>query len=1094
MDRDAHTYPDPTPVRGIDRRSHPRERAAPKSDRHRFPPRLPASARLAGVRSASLLALLLVFAAAPTVRASPAVGSAASKGPPIAGWAVTPEGVQGQIREGRYRDAEDAARELLRQVEQIHGRESLEAARILDLLAEALRLGGKGTDPEALEVCRRAVAIKESTLGPNSLEYALSLHNLGALFLANGRYEEAREPLERALDIRRRSLGDEHPDVARSLMYTALLDLSLGDDHSARPKVERALTILQRSLPAEDPDVARGLNLLASIQYLAGDYNAAGALWERVLNIKLKTLAEDHPSIAECLQNLAAVYGEMGDYDASLQALDRALSIRRRSLGAEHPLVAETLVNIAIDLESVGDIDGARRDYKRALQIQRHAYPEGHPALAWTLMRLGRLALKLGDRAAAKRLLDGALAMQQKSLGGEHPQVAWTLKELATLDWKEGRTDAARSEFQRALRILRASAGPTHPDVVLTLGSYAGFLADAGQPDSAMDAALESARMRADLLRVTTRGLSERQALVYAPIASQGLDAAVMLVQRDNRVRRPGRIRAVWDILIRTRKAVLDEMANRHRAALVDSVDPDLGPVARDLVAARRRLANLLVRGVGAEEPEHYRAAIDRARNDVETDERELAARSSRFRADQKVAAIGWADVARALPPRSGLIAYALYDSAGTRSYAAFWMGPDGALAAVPIGPAKRIDSLTKRWAGDIANGGAGAAGEGRAETVCRASGAALRRSVWDPLSRYLAGLERVFVVPDGTLDLVNLAALPRDGGGYLIESDPEVHVLSAERDLCRYGSGQPTGNGLLALGGPSFDEPEATGSDPASSASTGAQFDAPRSLQLTRGPRGSNGEVASERPLPDCEAFRALRFRSLPEAALEVREIASAWGDSLHTVVLTGPSAGESALKRLAPGRRVLHLATHGFFLDAGQCLATGSGTRGIGGVSSGAVPLRHASSLSVQNPLLLSGLALAGANLRASAGPDQEDGILMAQEVASLDLSGVEWVVLSACDTGVGALQPGEGVVGLRRAFEIAGARTVFMSLWEVQDRTAREWMRNLYEDRYRRHMSTADSARDAALRMLRERRAQSRSTHPYFWAAFVAAGDWR
>ena len=135
-----------------------------------------------------------------------------------------------------------------------------------------------------------------------------------------------------------------------------------------------------------------------------------------------------------------------------------------------------------------------------------------------------------------------------------------------------------------------------------------------------------------------------------------------------------------------------------------------------------------------------------------------------------------------------------------------------------------------------------------------------------------------------------------------------------------------------------------------------------------------------------------------------------------------------------------------------------------------------------------------LAGANRRAQARADEDDGILTAEEVASLDLHGVEWAVLSACDTGVGEIKAGEGVFGLRRAFQVAGARTVVMSLWSVEDQSTRAWMRALYEGRFERHLSTADAVHQASLTVLRDRRAKGQSTHPFFWAAFVAAGDWR
>jgi CHAT domain-containing protein len=142
----------------------------------------------------------------------------------------------------------------------------------------------------------------------------------------------------------------------------------------------------------------------------------------------------------------------------------------------------------------------------------------------------------------------------------------------------------------------------------------------------------------------------------------------------------------------------------------------------------------------------------------------------------------------------------------------------------------------------------------------------------------------------------------------------------------------------------------------------------------------------------------------------------------------------------------------------------------------------------------LLLAGLAFAGANRRRSVRGDEDDGILTAEEIGGLNLQGTEWAVLSACDTGLGEIKAGEGVFGLRRAFQVAGARTVIMSLWSVEDRSAMEWMRALYEGRLRRGLDTAEAVREASLSVLRQRRARGQSTHPFYWAGFVASGDWR
>jgi len=204
---------------------------------------------------------------------------------------------------------------------------------------------------------------------------------------------------------------------------------------------------------------------------------------------------------------------------------------------------------------------------------------------------------------------------------------------------------------------------------------------------------------------------------------------------------------------------------------------------------------------------------------------------------------------------------------------------------------------------------------------------------------------------------------------------------------------------------------------------------------------------------------------------------------------VLTGRAASKSAVTLGSVGRRVVHLATHGFFLGS-PCESGPSNTRSVGGLTAAS---SH-TSVAADNPLLLAGLAFAGANGHAGARPGQDDGILTAEEVAALNLQGTEWAVLSACDTGLGEIKAGEGVFGLRRAFQIAGARTIIMSLWSVEDQATRLWMRALYQGRFQRHLTTADAVREAGLSVLRERRSKGQSTHPFYWGAFVAAGEWK
>jgi CHAT domain-containing protein len=376
------------------------------------------------------------------------------------------------------------------------------------------------------------------------------------------------------------------------------------------------------------------------------------------------------------------------------------------------------------------------------------------------------------------------------------------------------------------------------------------------------------------------------------------------------------------------------------------------------------------------------------------------------------------------------------------------------------LGAAASIDALITSWrreaSGRTLSAGAPLAD---AERAYRVVAWRLRQAIWDPLAPPLAGAAHVFVVPDGQVNVVNLNALPERAGRFLADEPATIHYLTTERDLV------PTTNSeartsLLAVGGATFDGD--TLAAPAPTAERSA-----------------------------CEAFSRMRFAALPGSRREVAEISRAWpeGDARDVTVLSGAAATETAVKQAVSGRRVVHLATHGFFLG-GECIPGLVGTRGVGGLA------RRTSSASADtdNPLLLSGLALAWANRRDRARDRQDDGILTAEEIAALNLHGTEWAVLSACDTGLGEIKAGEGVFGLRRAFQIAGARTVIMSLWAVEDGAARVWMRALYDGRFRRHFTTSEAVGAASRSVLADRRARGLSTHPFYWAGFVAAGDWR
>ena len=1040
-----------------------------------------------------------------------------------------PDAVRQLLQKGRYAEAAAAANALLSQVEAANGKDSLEAARVLDIVVESALGMGKTKDTETRRLAERALSIKETVLGPDHPEVAKSLMNLGILVRKEGDFGEAQRLLERSLEIREKTLGPRDPETAASLDEIADVLQTTGKYDRARGLYERALAIQEGSPGPESPEVARTLNSMAIMLLDLGEYEHAKSRFERALAIRVKTLGPEHPLTVQVLNNLASLLVETGDYSAALPLQEQALDTWTKILDPENPAIGAAAFNLANLRAQMGDYESARPLYERAVSIWERAhgpehqrvaralnslgsmlvesgdYPSARPLLeralaigvksadpedllvADTLVSLGRVARLSQESATALPLLERALLIQERILGSENPEVANTLDEIAALAMEQGRAEEARALYERSLTLQERALGPTHPFLTEPLTGLAEALGSAGDSTGALKAALRAEEIGREHLRSSVRTLAERRALRLACVRASGLDLA--LAQASRGLGADARDE-VWDALVRSRAVVLDEMAARRRspAGAADSVTSSL---AARFMSVSSRYTYLLLRGMADDPPEDYRKLLRDARDDRERAEEGLAARSASFRAERERGRLGLREVESSLPPRTALVSYALYretptgghegSARATAAYMAFVRRADtGATQSVRIGDAGRVEKLVVRWREEVRRPphGLGRRGDAR-ERAYRAAGEMLRRTVWDPVAPLVGHAERVFLVPDGALSFLNFATLPTAGGRYLLETGPVLHYLAAERDAVPPAEGT-TGRGLLVLGDPDFSAADAVSAEAASKTS-GAQArdgkERPRSAA-----RGSR--VPCSDPL-------ALQFGTLPRTRIEVEEISDLWvryaaaGDGEgHPLLLTGRRAGEKALKSQAPGRRVVHLATHGF-LAGDSCPSS---------VAEAQIPLPGCAPTGV-SPLVLSGLALAGANRRgdpAGVG-DGEDGILTAEEVAALDLSGVEWVVLSACETGVGAPGKWEGILGLRRAFQIAGARTLIMSLWRVRDEPAREWMSRLYEARLS-GATTVDAVHRASLAVLQSRRRSSGSTHPFDWGAFVAAGDWR
>jgi CHAT domain-containing protein len=459
--------------------------------------------------------------------------------------------------------------------------------------------------------------------------------------------------------------------------------------------------------------------------------------------------------------------------------------------------------------------------------------------------------------------------------------------------------------------------------------------------------------------------------------------------------------------------------------------------------------------------------------------EAELARLDAGFRAEQAEANRTLEQLQAALPSGTALVDLLVYTAyqppaqgkgefQDDRSLVAFVVRLDRQITRINLGPIAPILTAITEWQPILIGGKSAPAANDPAQT--------LRRLIWVRIEPHMDGVTSVMVSPDGALGQIPLAALPgKDPNTYLIE-ERSISVVPVPRMLRATAARAPNGDAAshLLAGDINYGGEAGTGDDQAVKRSAATPTRA--------------GLLAD--------------FQTLAETRLEILAVRDSFGERFpdaRAQVLRGDQASEEAIRQNAPKSRYLHLATHGYFAPPELRSALGpqeskAGRRGI--------DLLGGSSVAGYHPGLLSGIALSGANIRPTP-IGHDDGILTALEVAELDLSSVELAVLSACETGLGEVAGGEGLLGLQRAFQIAGAHSVIAGLWKVGDEPTRALMARFYENLWRKGQPPAQALREAQLSMLRgdlgrgglKRDADEPTSNrlpPYYWAAFILSTD--
>jgi tetratricopeptide (TPR) repeat protein/CHAT domain-containing protein len=1040
------------------------------------------------------------------------------------------------------------ARQALEVTRAALGEAHPEFAGRLDTLA--LLYSARGDLAAALPLAQQAVEVTRAALGEAHPELAGRLHNLARVYRDMGEHAAALPMYQQALEVTRSALGEAHPEFAASLDNLARVYRDMGDHAAALPLARQALEVTRAALGEAHPNFAHVLDNLAALYHALGDYAAALPLLRQALEVRRAALGEAHPQFAASLNDLAELYRDMADHAAALPLYRQALEVRRAALGEAHPAFAQSLNNLAGLYYTLGDNAAALPLYRQALEVTRSALGEAHPTFATSLNNLGALYSAMGDNATALPLHRQALEITRATLGEAHPHFADGLSNLALLYSARGDPAAALPLLRQALEVTRAALGEAHPKFAKRLQNQAMQYVALDRPAEALPLLEQAAAVDDRMIGQVFSIGSERQRIAFLSEIHFKREGFLSLVWR-YLPSAQGAVAAALGLVLR-RKAITAEALAAQRDAVLGHKYPALRTCFQDWTALRMRIAQKMLAGHGPEGSEAHRQLLAQWQGQKELLEADLARQVPEMNLERQLRAADGPAVARALPPEAALVEFVRFRPCDFRSlhwqparYLAFLL-PAGApdrVRMIDLGEAEPIDRLVADFRANVTDeaGPRNLVREPQPSNVGADAtpGKRLRAAIFDPLADALGGCRRLFLAPDGDLNRLPFEALPLADGRHLLDAY-RISYVSVGRDLLRlqvHSDRQPAEPVVAA--DPDFDL--GLGPRAAPPERPGTATPAPRPGlwgRLFGQGRAAAAPRSASQP-PDRTVALALaagrlsrdldrstyHFAPLPGTRAEGERVARRLG----VRPLLAGAALEGRLKACR-SPRALHVATHGFFLpdQPPDLNAVGRNLELLGG--SAGPGLGRLTGPGMESPMLRSGLALAGANafLRGAAlPPEAEDGLLTAEDVAGLDLLDTELVVLSACETGLGAIHFGEGVLGLRRAFIVAGARTLVLSLWKVPDLATAFVMDRLYDNLLARGLDR-DLALSEAQRATREitvgqlrgewltptmierlaggdaearRRLEELAgrpdedrpfAHPFHWAAFICQGD--
>ena len=903
-----------------------------------------------------------------------------------------------------------------------------------------------GDYKKAVEFETMAMNLRKQSLGEKHPDYALSLSKLGNYYCDLGDYKKAVEFGTMAMNLRKQSLGEEHPDYALSLNNLAGYYSNLGDYRKAVEFGTQAMNICKQTLEENHPGYATSLSNLASYYCDLGEYNKAIEIGTMAMNLRKHTLGEKHLDYALSLSNLAGYYSNLGEYNKAVELGTQALNIRKQALGEKHPDYASSLNNLANYYYSLGDYNKAVELGTQALNIHKQTLGEKHPDYASSLGCLADYYSRLGNYNKAIELGRQALNIRKQTLGEKHPNYATSLNNLANYYSGLGDYNKAVELGTMAMNIYKETLGEKHPDYASSLSNLASYNYQCHNYQEAYRLLSKSIRIQKHIVLSMFKEATSRTRQTFWNKNNAEFDFFPSFCLKAHNQDRNGEL---YDYSALFTKGLLLNAETNARDVVLESGDTALVKQFDALQSVRIMLNKQY------EKPIAERTLnCDSLENVAELMERELIKSSKAYGDFTRSLTITWKDVKNELA--DGDVAIEFISTPFLNNDSVMYI----ALALKKDYPEpKLIPLFEEKTLKELSNDNPNDAQQ-------------LFHLVWSPLLSELEGTRNVYFSPSGALYNIGIENLP---------------ISTEERMSDRFNMYRLSSTRLLAL------HPHST-SERKTALFGGLDYEmSPQDVASNNLKNAYHSEFIAQNRDASADFMERGGFGALPFSLKEVKsasKLLEANGYECH--LFEGKDGTEEAFKSLSGKKvKVMHLSTHGAFVPKKEAKNTKQKNNFRFIRFDDAAPQAQEEDQSLTRSFLV----MAGGNMLKNYDSIPEgidDGILTAQEIAHTDLRGCDLVVLSACETALGDIT-NEGVMGLQRGFKKAGANTILMSLWKVDDQASSLLLTKFYENLLSKKMPKIDALKKAQdyvrnYEIEVEGKKEKIFSDPKFWTSFI------